>query len=324
MEERLNKIIAGAGLASRRQADELIAQGRVTIDGRTVTELGARVDPAKQIVRLDGERVNPTGRKLRYYVFNKPLNTITTMEDEKGRPSVGDYVEKIGERLFPAGRLDWDSEGLLILTNDGEFANQILHPSFEVPKIYEVKVKGKPTEKALEKVRTGMMLEDGPTMPAKVRVVKSGEKHDWLRVTVTEGRNRLVRRMFQRVKFPVQRLRRIGIGPLRLGRLKSGEWRVFSAEELAFVEALKRGEPIAEAPAAGKAAAPKRPVSRKEKARRGHATAKPRGVKPGYKVKQKPRKSGGTSKDATRRGPGKGSGRAAGRKPPIRGGRRKD
>ncbi len=278
MEERVSKILAHAGIAARRKAEQLIRAGRVQVNGQIVREPGAKADPEKDTIRLDGERVGQKKRRHHYIILHKPLQMMTTMKDEEGRPCVGDLLEKTDVRLYPAGRLDWDSEGLLILTDDGEFANHIMHPRYEVPKTYLAKVEGKPTLQALEKLRRGVILDDGPTLPAKVEVVRRGEQHDWLQITITEGRNRIVRRMCERVRFPVIKLKRVGIGPLRLGNLPPGSWRPFTAEEMQFVSDLKAGRPVSGLPA-----------GRPEKPPRGEgfARAKPPRVQPGYKKRHR-------------------------------------
>ena len=295
MQERINKLIAASGIASRRDAENLIREGRVTLNGQIVKDLGQKADPEKDDLRLDGERIGGKPTRLHYLILNKPLNCMTTMHDEEGRLCVGDLLRKADARLFPAGRLDWDSEGLLILTNDGEFANRITHPRYEVPKIYLAKVEGHPTELRLNKLRRGVTLEDGPTLPAKVELHRKGKQHDWLRITLTEGRNRIVRRMCQRIRHDVIKLKRIGVGPLRLGDLKPGESRVFTPAELAMVEALKAGRPVDALPAS---MAKSRPAP---KSRKGFAKAKPKPVKPGYKQKKRAAKKT-TKKAGARKG----------------------
>ncbi len=278
MEERLNKILSRAGACSRRAAETLIRQGRVRVNGVLVEEVGTKADLEKDRVELDGERIRPPQRHY-YVIFYKPNQVMTTMQDEAGRPCVGDYVKGMGVRLYPAGRLDWDSEGLLILTNDGEFANRVMHPRYEVPKVYLAKVEGKPENHRLDKLRRGVTLEDGPTLPAKVEVVRRGEQHDWLKITLTEGRNRIVRRMCERIHHPVIKLQRVGIGPLRLGNLHPGQWRKFTADEIQFVRDLEAGRPIKLTPAGRPERAPRG---------KGFARAKPEPVQPGYKKRRRP------------------------------------
>lgn len=318
MKERINKLISMSGVTSRRDAEGLIKEGRVTLNGELVTSPGAKADPAEDDLRVDGERIGGKPARYHYLILYKPLHCMTTLTDDEGRFCVGDLLRKIDVRLFPAGRLDWDSEGLLILTNDGEFANRIMHPRYEVPKVYLAKVEGHPTEAQLNKLRRGVTLEDGPTLPAKVEVHRKGKQHDWLRITLTEGRNRIVRRMCRRIRHDVIKLRRIGVGPLRLGDLKPGEWRKFTPEEMALVEALKAGERVDELPAKKAAAARAKPKSRK-----GFARPKPKPVKPGYKKKKRAAKKTKKSakKSARKVAPGRGTKKGPKRQP-ERGGKR--
>ncbi|MCW5828597.1 MAG: rRNA pseudouridine synthase [Deltaproteobacteria bacterium] len=241
MEERLQKLLSNAGIASRREAEDLIRAGRVTLNGKAVTELGTRANPAKDDIRLDGERV--FSGKPEYYVLYKPRNVVTTLDDDKNRPHVGAYVSRLQKRVFPVGRLDFDSEGLLLLTNDGEFSNRVMHPRYKVPKTYLVKVKGRPDERAVQRLRTGVMLEDGPTLPARVELSRPTRANTWLKITVYEGRNRIIRRMCERVRFPVVKLHRIGVGAIYLGKMKPGELRKFTPREMAYVKELLAAQP---------------------------------------------------------------------------------
>jgi 23S rRNA pseudouridine2605 synthase len=242
MEERLNKLIARAGLASRRGADALIEEGRVTINGKVVTELGMRVDPEEDDVRVDGERLHPERVPDRYFALYKPRQVITTASDPLDRPTVMEYIDP-DVRLFPVGRLDATSEGLIILTNDGELANRLTHPRYEHEKEYRVKISGTPTEKALQSWREGVYLEDGRTLPARVTVESSSGGGTWLRFVLREGKNRQIRRMVETFKHSIHRLIRVRMGPVVLGNLKPGEWRRLTAEEVA---ALQQGsnEPV--------------------------------------------------------------------------------
>lgn len=227
---RLQKALAQAGVASRRASEDLIAAGRVEINGKVVTEQGMRVDPERDTIRVDGSRIPPPRRHL-YLVLNKPRGVVSTMDDPHGRPTLEQYVPR-HQRLFHVGRLDTDTEGLLILTNDGDFANKLSHPSHEVPKTYLVEVEGLLDNKTLRRLEKGLTLEDGPIKPDKVKLVTRAESRSMVQITLHSGRNRIVRRMFDSVGHPVRRLSRISIGPVRLGQLAVGETRELTREEL--------------------------------------------------------------------------------------------
>ena len=227
---RLQKALAQAGVASRRASEELIAAGRVEVNGKVVTEQGMRVDPERDTIRVDGSRIPPPRRHL-YLVLNKPRGVVSTMDDPDGRPTLEQYVPR-RQRLFHVGRLDTDTEGLLILTNDGDFANKLAHPSHEVPKTYLVEVEGLLDNKTLRWLEKGLTLEDGPIKPDKVKLVTRAESRSMVQITLHSGRNRIVRRMFDSVGHPVRRLSRISIGPVRLGQLAVGETRELTREEL--------------------------------------------------------------------------------------------
>lgn len=227
---RLQKALAQAGVASRRASEELIAAGRVEVNGKVVTEQGMRVDPERDTIRVDGSRIPPPRRHL-YLVLNKPRGVVSTMDDPDGRPTLEQYVPR-RQRLFHVGRLDTDTEGLLILTNDGDFANKLAHPSHEVPKTYLVEVEGLLDNKTLRRLKKGLTLEDGPIKPDKVKLVTRAESRSMVQITLHSGRNRIVRRMFDSVGHPVRRLSRISIGPVRLGQLAVGETRELTREEL--------------------------------------------------------------------------------------------
>ena len=227
---RLQKALAQAGVASRRASEELIAAGRVEVNGKVVTEQGMRVDPERDTIRVDGSRIPPPRRHL-YLVLNKPRGVVSTMDDPDGRPTLEQYVPR-RQRLFHVGRLDTDTEGLLILTNDGDFGNKLAHPSHEVPKTYLVEVEGLLDNKTLRRLEKGLTLEDGPIKPDKVKLVTRAESRSMVQITLHSGRNRIVRRMFDSVGHPVRRLSRISIGPVRLGQLAVGETRELTREEL--------------------------------------------------------------------------------------------
>ncbi|WP_028709351.1 pseudouridine synthase [Propionicicella superfundia] len=229
---RLQKVLAEAGIASRRASEILIAEGRVEVNGKLVTEQGRRVDPMADVIRVDGSRVPPPQRHL-YLVLNKPRGVVSTMSDPEGRRAIGDLLGKHRhERLFHVGRLDADTEGLLLLTNDGEFGHRLAHPSYEVTKTYLAQVEGLLTAKTVRRLEKGVTLEDGPVRPDQVRVVEKSAHRTLVRVVLHEGRNRIVRRMFDAVGHPVARLSRIAIGPVRLGTLKEGATRPLTREEL--------------------------------------------------------------------------------------------
>ena len=233
---RLNKFLASCGAASRRGADELIASGRVRVNSIVVTELGKMVETDNDTVTLDGKKVEPVS-KMTYIMLYKPKGCITSLRDEKGRKTVYDYLDVEVPHLVPVGRLDYDTEGLLLLTNDGELVNRLAHPSGEVPKSYLVRAEGEFPEHILAKLRKGVEIDGVKTKRSKVKLLEQGEREAKLLVTITEGRNRQVRRMFEAVERNVVFLKRVAIGDLRLGGLARGAWRYLREEE---VEYLKR------------------------------------------------------------------------------------
>ena len=229
---RLQKVLAAAGIASRRASEVLISEGRVEVNSEVVLEQGRRVDPERDVIRVDGSRIPPP-RRHRYLALNKPRGVVATMNYPEGRRTVADLIaERRSERLFHVGRLDTDTEGLLILTNDGDFAYRLAHPSFQVPKTYIAEVAGVVSEQILRRLRRGLSLEDGPVRPTSVKIVSTAGDKTILKITIQEGRNRIVRRTMEAVGHPVRRLSRIGIGPVRLGNLKVGEYRDLTREEL--------------------------------------------------------------------------------------------
>lgn len=227
--ERLQKILAQAGLGSRRTAEDLIADGRVTVNGEVAT-LGTRADPETDAIEVDGALIG-VKQGLVHYLLNKPTGVVTTASDPQGRPTVVEIVPP-EPRVYPVGRLDADTEGLLILTNDGDLAHRLTHPSFGVDKEYLADVEGQPTRGAVRRLREGVALDDGPTAPAKVSLVGDHT----LRITIHEGRNRQVRRMCDAVGHPVRRLVRVRIGSLSDRRLAPGEWRELTQDELRALE----------------------------------------------------------------------------------------
>ncbi|HMQ65157.1 MAG TPA: pseudouridine synthase [Arachnia sp.] len=228
---RLQKVLAAAGVASRRASEILIDEGRVEVNGKVVTEQGRRVNPETDHIRVDGSRIPPQ-RRHQYYVLNKPRGVVSTLDDPEGRRTLADYLPRGKDRLFHVGRLDTETEGLIILTNDGDFAHRLAHPSYEVQKTYQVQVAGGMDNRTLKRLEKGVTLDDGPVKPDKVKLVARTDKKTLLEVTLHEGRNRIVRRMLDAVGHPVDRLARTRIGPVRLGVLPVGEVRELTREEL--------------------------------------------------------------------------------------------
>ncbi|MHC1726842.1 MAG: pseudouridine synthase [Syntrophobacteraceae bacterium] len=226
---RIQKFLAQAGVASRRAAEELIRQGRIEVNGQRA-ELGMRVDPLQDRVLVNGKPVAIQNKRV-LLAFCKPRDCVTTASDPQRRKTVFDFLPDFGVRIFPVGRLDYDAEGLLLLTNDGELANRLLHPRYGISKIYEVKIKGHPGRKALEILRSGVILEEGRTSPADVEILRELEAAAWLRITIHQGWNRQLKRMGEAVGHPVLKIRRIAYGPVRLGRLNPGEHRLLSPGE---------------------------------------------------------------------------------------------
>ncbi|MBT2567104.1 pseudouridine synthase [Arthrobacter sp. ISL-85] len=231
---RLQKVMASAGVASRRVCEEMIAEGRVEVDGQVVTELGVRVDPKTAVIHVDGLRIQ-LDENLVYMVFNKPKGVVSTMEDPEGRPCISDFLKSnknTGERLFHVGRLDVATEGLLLLTNDGELANRLTHPSYEVPKTYLVQVRGPFPQGVGAQLKAGVELEDGFASVDSFRLVDSTPGHVLIEVVLHSGKNRIVRRLFDAVGFPVQRLVRVKVGPIGLGDQRQGSIRNLGKQEV--------------------------------------------------------------------------------------------
>src|SRR5688572_18325938 len=249
--DRLQKVLSQAGVASRRAAEKLIAEGRVTVNGATVREMGTKADPARDDIRVDGRRVKGAERH-RYILLYKPTGYLTTRSDPKRRRTVLDLLGGVREYVYPVGRLDYDTEGLLLLTNDGDFAAMLTHPRHEVERTYEARVAGIPDDDAVDRLRRGIPLDGRKTLPAEVVVLNRGagrgaaragseegrEREGVLLITIREGRNRQVRRMCEAVGHPVQRLKRTKIGPLGDRRLKPGEWRELTAPEIKALKSL--------------------------------------------------------------------------------------
>jgi len=229
-EERLQKILAQAGFGSRRKCEELIRSGTVQVNGRIVTELGTRVDPQRDKVTVNGQLIKPEEKV--YIALYKPLGYVTTLFDPERRRTVKDLVRNIPQRVYPVGRLDYDTEGLLLMTNDGALAYALTHPKHHVPKTYVATVLGKPGPSALKQLARGVRLSDGPTAPARVRLLKAGTLESVLEITIHEGRNRQVRRMCEAVGHPVRALRRVRFGNIKLGSLQPGQFRKLTKTEL--------------------------------------------------------------------------------------------
>lgn len=224
-EVRLHKVMAQAGVASRRKAEILITQGRVVVNGHKVTRLGTTVDPSTDVVLVDGRRLR-SHSPLQYILLHKPRGYVTTCDDEQRRPTVFDLLKRQPDRLFPVGRLDVNSEGVLLLTNDGQLAHQLLHPRFHIPRVYVVKIHGVVTDRDVERLRQGVGLDDGKTLPARIQVIRRIEKNCALRLTLYEGKHRQIHRMLERCgPYQVKRLQRVAMGPLTLTGLPCGSAR---------------------------------------------------------------------------------------------------
>lgn len=231
MAERLQKIISRAGLMSRRAAEKFIVEGRVTVDGKIISELGAQADPQKNKICVDGQELTFGAEKV-YLLLNKPRGYVSTAKDERGRRTVLDLVAEISARVYPVGRLDLNSEGLLLLTNDGELMNALLHPKFKIEKTYRAKIFGELTEKKLNLLRDGIELDDGLTAPAEIFLIGAGKNSTTVEITIHEGRNRQIRRMFAAVGCEVKRLTRIKFAGLTLEGVKVGKFRQLTPEEI--------------------------------------------------------------------------------------------
>jgi 23S rRNA pseudouridine2605 synthase len=241
--ERLQKIIAAAGIASRRKAEELITSGRVAVNGQTVTELGTKADPERDHIRVDGKLLHRPER-LVYLLLNKPKGYVTTVSDPEGRPTVMSLLAGVKARLYPVGRLDYASEGLLLLTNDGELAQRLMKTASHVPKTYLVKVSGRPSDEAITRLRDGVSIPVGDgrrarTAPAKIRLIKDAE-NPWYEITLIEGRNRQIRRMFEQVGHHVEKIKRVRYGTLELD-VPPGRYRHLKPPEVAKLKAAAKG-----------------------------------------------------------------------------------
>jgi 23S rRNA pseudouridine2605 synthase len=228
---RLQKLLAQSGVASRRKCEELMLAGEVEVDGEVVTRLGTKVDPATAVVRVSGKRLPPVSAHV-YLVLNKPRGVVSTMSDPEGRRTLADYVASRPERLFHVGRLDTDTDGLILLTNDGDFAQRLAHPSYEVEKTYVAEVDGKVDRATVRTLLAGVTLEDGPVEVRRARVVSSTAQRGIVELVIHEGRNRIVRRLLDRIGHPVRRLTRTAIGPVTIGTLRTGALRELTVDEV--------------------------------------------------------------------------------------------
>ncbi|MBN1626501.1 MAG: rRNA pseudouridine synthase [Deltaproteobacteria bacterium] len=229
--QRINRILSEAGVASRRKADELIRSGRITLNNKTLMEPGAKAEWGKDIIKVDGKEIPGPSEKI-YLMLNKPFGYLSTLSDPQGRPIVTDLLKEIPQRIYPVGRLDFDSMGLLLLTNDGDFSFQLTHPRYHIPRTYKLTVQGTVTEKDIDAIKNGIELEDGFISASSAAVIgRQGEK-SLLRLTIAQGRNRIVRRMMESLGYSVVHLVRIGFGALELGNLKVGKYRNLEPEEV--------------------------------------------------------------------------------------------
>ncbi len=239
---RLQKYLANCGVASRRKCEELILEGKVSVNGQVVQELGTQVKEGDEVY-YNHKRIQ-LEEKYVYYMLNKPVGCVTTVHDERGRQTVLDLMKNVKVRIFPVGRLDYNTSGLLLLTNDGELTYGLTHPKYHVNKSYEVKVSGKISERSLNMLRQGVVIDYRKTYPAEVDVVKETEKHTWLRITIHEGRNRQIRKMCEAVKCSVVQLKRISIGDIELGCLKLGEYRPLTPKEINYLKQIAMKEEV--------------------------------------------------------------------------------
>ncbi|SCG83345.1 ribosomal large subunit pseudouridine synthase B [Proteiniborus sp. DW1] len=234
---RLQKFMAQCGIASRRKSEEIIISKRVKVNGKVITELGYKIDPLQDIVTVDGKRIRDREKKV-YIMMNKPKGYVTTVSDEFNRKTVLDLVKDIKERVYPIGRLDFDTSGLLLLTNDGELAYKLIHPKFEVVKTYIATIKGRPSEEELERFRHGLEIDGYITSKAEIEILSSIDDKSVVRIKIHEGKNRQIRKMCDKIGHPVTSLKRISIGNLELGTLKKGCWRYLDNDEIEYLKKI--------------------------------------------------------------------------------------
>ena len=284
MEERLQKFLASAGVASRRRAEALILEGRVQVNAAVVRQLGTKVDPSRDLVTVDGRLVSAADARA-YYLLYKPPGCVTTASDPEGRPTALDYLRGVRERVFPVGRLDWDAEGAVLFTNDGELANRLAHPRYGHRRVYLVKVKGDPDVAALRRMAEGVRLEDGPAKALEVAVHERAEKNVWIRVAVGEGRYHLVKRLCEAVGLQVQRLFRPEFGGVTVEGLRPGTFRPLAAAE---VRAMKQSVGLAP----GEASPPVRALPKAAR-RHGHGPPAPPPPPAELRAREAPNAKGG-------------------------------
>lgn len=242
MIERLQKVLARAGIASRRHSEELIEEGRVRVNGTIVTTLGTKVNPERDHIKVDGKRIVVESKKV-YLVLNKPVGCITSLSDPEGRPTVMDLIPAMKERIYPVGRLDYDTEGLLLLTNDGALACALMHPGSHIEKIYRAKVKGRLTDEGRRRLeRGGVSIAGGKTAPCRVRTVRETAQNNWIEIILHEGRKRQVRMMMKKVGHPVIRLKRVGYAFIKIGDLALGKYRHLSPDEVGLLKKWSKKE----------------------------------------------------------------------------------
>ena len=296
--ERLQKIIAHAGFASRREAETMIREGRVTLNGRVVTELGTKADPARDHVKVDGKLITKP-EDHRYILLYKPKEVMTTVQDPEGRKTVIQLIKGVRERIYPVGRLDFHSEGLILLTNDGDLAFKVSHPKHGSVKTYHVKVRGVPEDRIIGKLERGITIDGKRTLPCEIARMKTTGKGDdegnsWFEVKLREGRTQQIRKMFQAVGHPVSKLRRVAIGPLSDPRLTPGDYRELTSKEVKMLATMQ--EPAKPKPRR----APARPATTRAKTTRATASKK----KPAAGSKKKPASRKAPPKQTARRGRG--------------------
>ncbi len=227
---RLNKFLASCGVASRRKCDDLIFAGKIKVNGEVIKIPGYQVDPKKDEIVYDNKRIE-LPKKI-YIALNKPERVLCSLKDDFGRTLITDLISEIKERIFPVGRLDYNSEGLIILTNDGELANRLIHPRYKVEKTYHVLIKGNLTNEDLKKLSEGIQIGEVKTQPAKVKILDMGKKTTFVEIKIKEGKKRQIRKMFQQIGYEVKKLRRVKFGPIKLGNLKKGQWRYLTEKEI--------------------------------------------------------------------------------------------